>query len=88
MSLLNERERILLNLSRQGLNSNEISETLCRSKHTIQNQIKALFVKLNVHSIQEAIEQTIVTSYTHTKKKRSIFQMKQYIAPPKKSIKS
>ena len=56
MSLLNERERILLNLSRQGLNSNEISETLCRSKHTIQNQIKALFVKLNVHSIQEAIE--------------------------------
>ena len=40
MSFLNERERILLNLSRQGLNSNDISETLCRSKHTIQNQIK------------------------------------------------
>lgn len=56
MSFLNERERILLNLSRQGLNSNDISETLCRSKHTIQNQIKALFTKLDVHSMQEAVE--------------------------------
>lgn len=84
MSLLNERERILLNLSRQGLNSNEISETLCRSKHTIQNQIKALFVKLNVHSIQEAIERANHCNLLHPyKEKRSIFQMKQYIAPPK-----
>lgn len=84
MSFLNERERILLNLSRQGLNSNDISETLCRSKHTIQNQIKALFTKLDVHSMQEAVERANHCNLLYPyKEKRSVFQMKQYIPPPK-----
>ena len=89
MSLLNERERILLNLSRQGLNSNEISETLCRSKHTIQNQIKALFVKLNVHSIQEAIERANHCNLLHPYKEKKIdFPNETIHSSPKKSIKS
>ena len=85
MSLLNERERILLNLSRQGLNSNEISETLCRSKHTIQNQIKALFVKLNVHSIQEAIERANHCNLLHPYKEKKIdFPNETIHSSPKK----
>ena len=88
MSLLNERERILLNLSRQGLNSNEISETLCRSKHTIQNQIKALFVKLNVHSIQEAIERANHCNLLHPYKEKKIdFPNETIHSSPKKSNK-
>lgn len=53
---LNEREQVLLILSQQGLSSNQIADTLCRSKHTIQNQIKSLFIKLDVHSMQDAVE--------------------------------
>ena len=81
----NSRERILLNLSRQGLNSNEISETLCRSKHTIQNQIKALFVKLNVHSIQEAIERANHCNLLHPYKEKKIdFPNETIHSSPKK----
>jgi DNA-binding CsgD family transcriptional regulator len=54
--LLTERERAILMLAGQGKSSKEIANDLCKGKNTIQNQIKALFAKLNVHSMQEAIE--------------------------------
>lgn len=55
--LLTEREKFILELAKKGLNVTEIADVLCRSKYTIQNQIKSLFSKLEVHSIQEALEQ-------------------------------
>lgn len=56
VELLTERERVILILSKQGKSSKEIANDLCRSENTIRNQIKSLFLKLNVHSMQEAIE--------------------------------
>ena len=53
---LTEREKAILMLARQGNNSKEIASNLCRGHYTIRNQIKALFEKLNVNSMQEAID--------------------------------
>lgn len=53
---LTERERAILMLAQQGKNSKEIANALCKGHNTIRNQIKPLFSKLNVHSMQEAIE--------------------------------
>lgn len=53
---LTERERAILMLAEQGKSSGEIAGDLCKGKNTIRNQIKALFSKLKVHSMQEAIE--------------------------------
>lgn len=54
--VLTERETAILMLADQGKNSREIAEALCKGQNTIQNQIKALFIKLEVHSMWEAIE--------------------------------
>jgi DNA-binding NarL/FixJ family response regulator len=51
-----EREKIILMLAREGESSVEIAVDLCKGQSTVRNQIKALFAKLNVHSMQEAIE--------------------------------
>lgn len=56
MEPLTEREIIILMLSKQGKSSKGIANDLCRSENTIRNQIKSLFLKLNVHSMQAAIE--------------------------------
>jgi DNA-binding CsgD family transcriptional regulator len=53
---LTEREKMILMLAREGKSSVEIAGDLCKGQNTIRNQIKALFAKLNVHSMQEAIE--------------------------------
>jgi DNA-binding CsgD family transcriptional regulator len=53
---LTERERAILILAGQGKNCKEIANVLCKSQNTIHNQIKALFSKLDVHSIQEVVE--------------------------------
>lgn len=53
---LTERERVILLLAQQGKSSREIANDLCRGENTIRNQIKSLFLKLKVHSMQEAIE--------------------------------
>ncbi len=53
---LTERETAILMLADQGKNSKEIAEALYKGQNTIQNQIKALFAKLEVHSMQEAME--------------------------------
>lgn len=53
---LTERERVILMLAQQGKSSREIAGCLCKGCSTIRNQIKALFSKLNVHTMQEAIE--------------------------------
>lgn len=54
--LLTERERAILMLAQQGKSSAEIADNLCKGQNTIRNQIKALFSKFEVHSMQEAIE--------------------------------
>lgn len=54
--ILTERETSILMLADQDKNSKEIAYDLCKAHNTIQNQIKALFAKLEVHSMQEAIE--------------------------------
>jgi DNA-binding CsgD family transcriptional regulator len=53
---LTERERAILILAGQGESPKEIANDLCKGHNTIRNQIKALFAKLKVHSMQEAIE--------------------------------
>lgn len=53
---LTERERAILMLAQQGKSTEEIANDLCKGHYTIRNQIKALFFKLEVHSMQEAIE--------------------------------
>jgi DNA-binding CsgD family transcriptional regulator len=55
---LTEREKVILMFAGQGKSSVETAGILCKGHNTIRNQIKALFVKLNVHSIQEALEFT------------------------------
>ena len=55
---LTERERDILMLSQQGKSTKVIAELLCRTHHTIRNQITALFQKLEVNSMQEAIDLT------------------------------
>jgi DNA-binding CsgD family transcriptional regulator len=53
---LTERERAILMLAQQGKNAKEIACDLCKGFHTIRNQIKPIFSKLNTHSMQEAVE--------------------------------
>ena len=53
---LTERERAILMLARQGKSIKEIADVLCTSFHTINNQIAELFFRLDVHSMQEAID--------------------------------
>ena len=53
---LTEREVAILMLAQQGKSSKEIANDLCKGENTIRNQIKPLYSKLNVHSMQEAIE--------------------------------
>jgi len=54
--LLTEREKAILMLAQQGKSSKEIANYLYKAHNTVRNQIKYLFTKLNVHSMQEAIE--------------------------------
>lgn len=53
---LTERERVILMLAQQGKSTKEIAEDLCKGHNTIRNQVKPIFSKLKVHSMQEAIE--------------------------------
>ena len=54
---LTERENALLILFGQGKTAREIAdEYFLRGFHTIRNQIRAIFEKLNVNSMQEALE--------------------------------
>lgn len=53
---LTERESAILILAQQGKNSTEIASLLCKGDNTVRNQMKALYAKLEVHSMQEAIE--------------------------------
>jgi len=53
---LTERERAILMLSQQGKSSADIAGDFHKGHNTIRNQKTALFSKLRVHSIQEAVE--------------------------------
>lgn len=53
---LTERESAILILAGQGKSSKEIANLLCKGENTVRNQMKALYAKLGVHSMQEAIE--------------------------------
>jgi DNA-binding NarL/FixJ family response regulator len=52
---LTERERELLNLIAQGVNNNQIAETLVLSPKTVRNHISSIFSKLQVAGRAEAI---------------------------------
>ncbi len=54
--ILTEREKVILMLAQQGKNTIEMSDILCKGHCTIRNQIKALFSKLEIHTMQGAIE--------------------------------
>ncbi|MDR2916174.1 MAG: LuxR C-terminal-related transcriptional regulator [Tannerella sp.] len=54
--LLTECEYVILRLSKQDISCKEIANMLCKSQHTIGNQIQTLYSKLGVHSMPEAIE--------------------------------
>ena len=56
IEILTEREKAILMLAQQCKNTVEIANELCKGQHTIRNQIKALFNKLKVHSMQEALQ--------------------------------
>ncbi|MDR2388209.1 MAG: LuxR C-terminal-related transcriptional regulator [Tannerellaceae bacterium] len=53
---LTECERAILMLAEQGKTTKEIANCLHKGYNTIRNQVKELFSRLNVHSMQEAIE--------------------------------
>ena len=53
---LTERERAILLLAQQGKTVKEIADDLYKGCHTIHNQITELFFKMEVHSMQEAID--------------------------------
>lgn len=57
--LLTECERAVLMLARQGLSSKEIADYLHKGYFTIRNLIKKIFYKLNVHTMQEAVEYAV-----------------------------
>ncbi len=52
---LNETERDVLTLSAQGYTMNEIADKLCKSVDTIKSYKRALFSKLDVKNIAEAL---------------------------------
>lgn len=52
---LNETERDVLLLSAQGLTMNEIADKLCKSVDTIKACKRAMFAKLDVKNIVEAL---------------------------------
>ena len=52
---LNETEREVLLLSAQGHTMNEIADRLCKSVDTIKGYKKALFAKMEVKNIAEAL---------------------------------
>ena len=63
---LTERESALLILFGQGKTAREIAkEYFFRGFHTIRNQIRAIFEKLNVHSMQEALECAVYYRMSH-----------------------
>jgi len=54
--LITEREKAILMLAQQGQGAKEIADNLCKSPHTIHNQMTELFFKLEVHSIMGALD--------------------------------
>lgn len=53
---LTQSEREILILAQQDKNTQEMADSLYKSKNTIRNQIKSLFTELNVHSMPEILE--------------------------------
>ena len=70
--LLTEREKAILMLAQQGKSVVEIANDLCKGEYTIRNQIKALYTKLKVHSIQEAIEIVCYRRLLHSEGTRAV----------------
>lgn len=67
LKVLSERENTILMLAKQDKTSGEIADILCKGRNTIQNQINMLFKKLEVHSMQEAIEVADHYSISYTR---------------------
>lgn len=56
---LSEKEAVILRLSAQGLNNQEIASYMCLNVNTIKFHKKNIFAKLSVSNIQEAITYAI-----------------------------
>jgi DNA-binding CsgD family transcriptional regulator len=52
---LTNQEKLILKLAKQGKDAREMSEILCLSLNTVQNERKHIYVKLSVHSMEEAV---------------------------------
>ena len=55
VGVVTERERAILMLAQQCKSTKKIADDLCRGCNTIRNQLKPLFSKLGVHSMQKVI---------------------------------
>jgi DNA-binding CsgD family transcriptional regulator len=78
---LTERESAILMLAQQGKNAKEIAGDLCKGYHTIRNQIKSIFSKLNAHSIREAIYIASCHRIIYTK---TVIQPQSFEVPDKR----
>jgi DNA-binding CsgD family transcriptional regulator len=83
---LTERERAILMLAGQGKTTKEIANALCKGQDTIHNQIKLLFSKLNVHSMQEAIEYACYHWLIYPKQEDIELQLIKTYSPKKRIL--
>jgi len=56
---LRQREKNILEFSRAGITKNDVAEILAISPNTLRNKEAAIFEKLNVHSMMEAVNYAI-----------------------------
>lgn len=52
---LNHRETTILEMAKAGIKTKDIADHLCISKNTMRNALAAIYQKLDIHSINEAI---------------------------------
>jgi len=72
VTVLTELEMAIIMLAQQGKSSGDIAKDLYKGCNTIRNQIKALFSKLNVHTMQETLEFAGLTHMINQNRNRQL----------------